>query len=361
MAPTDITPIHVPYPEAPDLELKIIADGCHIDIKPEAANDWVSGTYQDPSGQRSPRITQDGGTLTIDHARTTTNVVGELTAGTPRFDLVLGTGQPYALTIQAAAIESYAELAGLPITRLVINQRAGQSRISFGQANPQPAELLHISAQGATIETRNLANANAAAISLDGDATRYLVDFGGELQRNTHAAVSARASSGDHRTYIHRSPDLRDIDARRPGRRRRLQATGRRVLDPNSGLRRSSAADHRRLSRSRAAEAAGAKGRGLTHLTSRLPGGQRTPATSTARQQRTGHDQDEQPPRRGTCGRYLRLARLQGRYVGMVGCRRRRAEASARHTPGYVEAVRDGGLSDARPKPSAQGRWSCCG
>ena len=195
MAPTDITPIHVPYPEAPDLELKIIADGCYIDIKPEAANDWVSGTYQDPSGQRSPRITQDGGTLTIDHARTTTNVVGELTAGTPRFDLVLGTGQPYALTIQAAAIESYAELAGLPITRLVINQRAGQSRISFGQANPQPAELLHISAQGATIETRNLANANAAAISLDGDATRYLVDFGGELQRNTHAAVSARASS----------------------------------------------------------------------------------------------------------------------------------------------------------------------
>lgn len=34
MAPTDLTPIHAPYPKALDLELKLIADGCHIDIKP---------------------------------------------------------------------------------------------------------------------------------------------------------------------------------------------------------------------------------------------------------------------------------------------------------------------------------------
>jgi hypothetical protein len=84
MAPTDLTAIHAPYPKALDLELKLIADGCHIDIKPGAADDWASGTYRDPSGQRSPRITQDDGALTIDHARTATNLAGDLIAGTPR-------------------------------------------------------------------------------------------------------------------------------------------------------------------------------------------------------------------------------------------------------------------------------------
>jgi hypothetical protein len=100
------------------------------------------GPHQDPSGQRSPKLTLDGGTLTVDHDCTTRDLIGELVAGDPLFDLLLGTGRPYALTIQAAAIQSDAELGGLPITRLAVTQRAGQSRLNFGAANPQPAELL---------------------------------------------------------------------------------------------------------------------------------------------------------------------------------------------------------------------------
>ena len=51
--------------------------------------------------------------LTIDHLRTTREVVGE-GRGDPRFDLQVGTGPAYALTIQAAAIQTDAELGGLP-------------------------------------------------------------------------------------------------------------------------------------------------------------------------------------------------------------------------------------------------------
>lgn len=195
MAPTDVRTIHVPYPEATDRELRIIADACHIHLQPGAGEEWVSGTYQDPSGQRSPTLTQDGGTRTINHARTTRDLTGELVAGDPVFDLLLGTGQPYALTIQAAAIQSDAELGGLPITRLVINQKAGRSRLNLGQANPQSADSLQVSSQGAAFEAWNLANANAAAISLKGDAASYRVDFGGALQRSTHVQISTRASS----------------------------------------------------------------------------------------------------------------------------------------------------------------------
>jgi hypothetical protein len=173
MPATDVSLIHVPYPEATARELRITVDACHIHLRPGAGAEWVSGTYQDPFGQRSPTLTQDGGTLTIDHDRTTKEPMAELVAGDPVFDLRLGTGQPYALTIQAAAIQSDAELGGLPLTRLAIRQKAGRNHLTFGQANPQSVELLQPSAEAATVEAGNLANANAAAISLKGDAASY--------------------------------------------------------------------------------------------------------------------------------------------------------------------------------------------
>jgi hypothetical protein len=120
---------------------------------------------------------------------------GRAGRGDPRFDLQLGTAQPYALTIDAAAIQSDAELGGLPVTRLTINHKAGRSRLSFGRSNPRSVELVRLSAEGATVEAGNLAHANAAAIVLQGDAASYRLDFGGALQHSTQVEISTRASS----------------------------------------------------------------------------------------------------------------------------------------------------------------------
>lgn len=143
MAPTDVRTIHVPYPEATDRELRITADACHIHLQPGAGEEWVSGTYQDPSGQRSPTLTMDGGTLTIDHHRTTRDLTGELVAGDPVFDLLLGTRQPYALTIQAAAIQSDAPGGRRrPTDNLppVIGPGAGRGLLLLAYRSPSPAE-----------------------------------------------------------------------------------------------------------------------------------------------------------------------------------------------------------------------------
>lgn len=195
MAATEVSPIHVPYSDAADREIRITADACHLHLQPGHAEEWVSGSYQDPSGQRSPTLRLDDGTLMIDHVRTVRDPIGELVAGDPVFDLGLGTGQAYALTIQAAAIECDAELGGLPISRLAVNQRAGHSRLNFNQPNRQPVDLLQLSAQGAALEARNLANANAAAISLEGEAATYRLDFGGAVQRSAQVRISTSASS----------------------------------------------------------------------------------------------------------------------------------------------------------------------
>ena len=86
MATTDASPIHVPYSDATAREVRITADGCQLHVTRGDGEEWVSGTYQDPSGQRSPEVSVKGGTVTIDHVRTTTNPVAELVAGDPRFD-----------------------------------------------------------------------------------------------------------------------------------------------------------------------------------------------------------------------------------------------------------------------------------
>jgi hypothetical protein len=56
VGPADVTPVHVRYPDATDPRIRIVADGCQIRVRPGEGEEWVSGTYQDPSGQRSAKL-----------------------------------------------------------------------------------------------------------------------------------------------------------------------------------------------------------------------------------------------------------------------------------------------------------------
>ena len=59
MAATEVSPIHVPYPDAADREIRITAGACRLHLQPGHAAEWVSGSYHDPSGQRSPTLRLD--------------------------------------------------------------------------------------------------------------------------------------------------------------------------------------------------------------------------------------------------------------------------------------------------------------
>jgi transposase InsO family protein len=121
------------------------------------ADDWASGTYRDPSGQRSPRITQDGGALTIDHDRTTTNLAGDLIAGTPRFGLMLGPALWSGMGFSAFVTDVYSQrIVGwrtaarmpteLPLEALEMalwvreraGQQAGSGLVHHSDAGSQP-------------------------------------------------------------------------------------------------------------------------------------------------------------------------------------------------------------------------------
>ncbi|MCU0403255.1 MAG: hypothetical protein MUE99_01815 [Chitinophagaceae bacterium] len=157
-----------------------------------AGQSWVAGTYDDPSNAVALRIVQNGdpGTIKITQAVSWPDVWGK-PQYPPTFDLALGKGQPYALSMDMGAGEATADLGGLPLTQLTINFGAGKQVVDFSAPNPQPLERIKVAAGAASLELKNLANANFAEMIVEGGAAAYVFDFGGQLRRDAAFKITA--------------------------------------------------------------------------------------------------------------------------------------------------------------------------
>lgn len=185
------TEINVPFPEAERLELRILIGACRLTIKPgQPGGAWVAGTYHDPTGNLPCKVTQDGGRVRISQEPQWRDVPN-IKHGTPEFQLTLGSARPYRLALETGASEGTCDLGGLPLERLSIKQGAAKTRVDFSAPNPQPMDKLDLDAGASGLELRGLANANAAALKLDGGAATYLLDFDGRLQRDLDARITA--------------------------------------------------------------------------------------------------------------------------------------------------------------------------
>jgi hypothetical protein len=186
--------ITVAYPDAADRHLRISVGACRLSVVPGEADAWVTGSYDDPSGALPCKIMQEGGTVRITQVHNWADFIGRWDRP-PTFELALGKIRPFALTLEVGASEATLDLGGVPITRLVARQGAGKYAIDFSSLNPQPMTLLSLSAGAAGMEVTTLANANCAEINLEGGAAAYTFDFGGALQRDTHARITTGLSS----------------------------------------------------------------------------------------------------------------------------------------------------------------------
>lgn len=202
-----VTPVNVPYPaETSDLHLRISEGGCRLTITPAAASDsgaWISGTQHDPSGGLRPlHISQEGGTVRLSEQPHTAGLWEWLRAGhgfadVPTVDLALGTAKPFRLTVEIGASANRLDLGGVPISRLAVRHGAGQTAIDFSAPNPQPMTLMEIGAGAGSTELRHLANAHFAELLIEGGMAAYVLDFGGTLQQDAHAHITAALSSVD--------------------------------------------------------------------------------------------------------------------------------------------------------------------
>jgi hypothetical protein len=193
------TSINVAYPAAEDLRLRIALGACRFEAKSSDGEVWVTGACHDPTDQRSPRVLEEGGSVTITETEPSFERIPAVFGGVPRYELELGKERPFTLTIETGASEFDLDLGGVPLRSLVVRQGAGRFKVNFSAPNPEPMGLLEISSGAAAIELENLANANFSEMRLSGGAAGYELDFGGTLSRGAEVKVETGLSGVDIR------------------------------------------------------------------------------------------------------------------------------------------------------------------
>ena len=191
------TPINVFDPVAEDLRLRIALGACRFKAKASDSEAWVTGTCYDPTNRRSPRVLEEGGEVTITEPEPSFERIPAVFGGVPRYELGLGKGRPFALTIETGASDFDLDLGGVPLTRLIVRQGAGKFELGFSSPNPHPMQLLEVSSGAAGVELENLANANFSEMRLSGGAAGYELDFGGTLSRGAEVKVETGLSGVD--------------------------------------------------------------------------------------------------------------------------------------------------------------------
>src|SRR5918999_316558 len=189
------TPINVAYPPAEDLHLRIALGACRFEARPGESDAWVAGTYHDPTDRRSPRILEEGSSVTITEAEPSFERIPAVLGGVPRYELGFGKERPFALTIETGASDFDLDLGGVPLSRLMVRQGAGRFELGFSVPNPEPMELLEVSSGAAGIELENLTNANFSEMRLSGGAAGYELDFGGALARDATVSIETGLSA----------------------------------------------------------------------------------------------------------------------------------------------------------------------
>jgi hypothetical protein len=188
------TPINVAYPAAEELRLRIALGACRFRARPSEGEAWVAGTCHDPTERRSPRVLEEGESVTITEEEPSFERIPAVFAGVPRYELEIGKQRPFALTIETGASEFDLDLGSVPLRGLRVRQGAGKFELDFSEPNPHPMELLEVSSGAASIELENLANANFSEMRLSGGAAGYELDFGGVLLRDARVNVETGVS-----------------------------------------------------------------------------------------------------------------------------------------------------------------------
>ena len=125
------TPINIAHPAAEDLSLRIALGACRFEAKASDSEAWVTGACHDPTDRRSPRILEEGGSVTITETEPSLERIPAVLGGVPRYELELGNERPFALTIESGASEFDLDLGGVPLRSLTVRQGAGRFEVNF--------------------------------------------------------------------------------------------------------------------------------------------------------------------------------------------------------------------------------------
>jgi hypothetical protein len=180
--------LKIGFPEMNEGNLRFAVGACRLYGKPGEPQDWIRGTYNDPTGTLPCRVLQEGDSLRITQEFTPLEFWSRF-ATPPMFDLSLGKAKPYSLELGTGASDVKLDLGGLPLTRMELKHGAGKVELDFSQPNPQAMSILNVASGAGSTALFHLANANFTEMRLEGGAAGYQLDFGGVLRRDAHVKI----------------------------------------------------------------------------------------------------------------------------------------------------------------------------
>ena len=194
MATQTIHRIGVPYPDTAPLALRIRLGPCRLRVHAGDGPEWVTGSYEDPTGAL-PLDTHVvvGGVLIAQRAEP----FQLQRPAIPTLDLAIGRARPFALSIEAGASEDSFDLGGLPLSKLDVEVGAGRYEIDFSTPNPVEMSTLDLGAGAGAVTARHLANANFAELKVSAGVSAWTLDLSGELRRDAHGRIEAGLTSID--------------------------------------------------------------------------------------------------------------------------------------------------------------------
>ncbi len=99
-------------------------------------------------------------------------------------------GIPLSLDVELGAGKSNFDFSGLTINDLKISTGASSSKLRFDEKNSGEIRTLRIESGVSKFTARNLNNANFQTLEFEGGVGAYVLDFGGELNREERVDIN---------------------------------------------------------------------------------------------------------------------------------------------------------------------------
>ena len=116
--------------------------------------------------------------------------------------LALSRAVPMDLAFDLGATKASLELGGLALRNLRIQSGAGEAFVAFGSPNPLPMRALEIEVGAASLQVRDLANANTSSVRVKGGVGSIDLGFAGQWSQDM--AVDADVTFGKLTLHVPR-------------------------------------------------------------------------------------------------------------------------------------------------------------
>lgn len=191
-----VQPVSIEYPTGEGTpKLRLTLAPIRLRITAVDQDQWITGTFTDPTGQMPLNVQTDGVNLRMTSSK---NVTAFRRFKAPELVLTISTRRPFSLSMDlGASDQTQVDLGGLPITELDIKLGAGQAKFDCSRPNPQELNTWALKAGAAELSISRLGNTNARKVEIDGGAASVTIDFGGALRRDMDAAIRIGMASAE--------------------------------------------------------------------------------------------------------------------------------------------------------------------